>query len=164
VGLIIAFTGTVVLMHKDLNTDNGILKGALMGLVASLFYASFYISAQSGRRYLDTLSFLFFSTFAATLVLGLVLMINGYSVKGYDSYTYLHFLALGIGVQVAGWFFVNYAQGYLPATIVAPTLLAQPLLTAVLAILLLKEYLTLWHILGGIVVIAGIYLIHYSKN
>ena len=77
--------------------------------------------------------------------------------------TWILFFAIGIGVQVFGWMMVNFAQGYLPASIVSATLLGQPVLTAMFAIVLLKEKLTLWHIGGGLIVIAGIYLVHNSK-
>ena len=47
--------------------------------------------------------------------------------------TYLSFVALGILVQFVGWLLINFAQGYLRASIVAPVLLVQPVLTALLA-------------------------------
>ena len=73
-------------------------------------------------------------------------------------------VAIGLGVQVFGWFLISYSQGYLPATIVSPTLLGQPLITAFLAAFLLKEKLTSMHIIGGLVVIAGIYVVHFSRR
>jgi drug/metabolite transporter (DMT)-like permease len=63
-----------------------------------------------------------------------------------------------------GWFSINYAQGHLPATIVAPTMLGQPLTTAVLSVLLLGETFTVWKIVGGLAVLTGVYLTHRSQN
>jgi drug/metabolite transporter (DMT)-like permease len=71
---------------------------------------------------------------------------------------------LGILVQFLGWFLINYAQGYIRASVVAPTLLGQPVLTALLAIPLLGETFTLRHIAGGLTVLAGIYLVVWSRN
>jgi drug/metabolite transporter (DMT)-like permease len=64
---------------------------------------------------------------------------------------------------VAGWLAINYAQGYLPASIVAPTLLGQPVVTAILAVILLGEQFTSWHIAGAVVVLGGVYLVHWSR-
>jgi drug/metabolite transporter (DMT)-like permease len=43
-------------------------------------------------------------------------------------------------------------------------LLGQPVVTAVLAVLLLEERFMIWHILGGVVVLSGVYLVHWSRS
>jgi drug/metabolite transporter (DMT)-like permease len=58
---------------------------------------------------------------------------------------------------------INYAQGHIPAAIVSPTMLAQPLITAILAGLFLNETFTPWHLFGGAMVILGVYLVHRSR-
>jgi len=67
-------------------------------------------------------------------------------------------------IQAGAWFLINFAQGHLPASLVAPTLLAQPVLTGVVAFLLLGEALTLWQIAGGVIVVIGIYTVHFAKQ
>jgi len=47
---------------------------------------------------------------------------------------------------------------------VAPVLLIQPVLTALLAIPLLGEMLTPWHVAGGLVVLVGVYVVIWSRN
>ncbi len=56
----------------------------------------------------------------------------------------------------------NLAAGraLLPASIVSPTLLGQPVLTALFAVLLLSQSLDSRQILGGLVALAGIYLVN----
>jgi drug/metabolite transporter (DMT)-like permease len=164
VGLFIAMAGMVLLIHRDFDSNTKIETGALMGTVAGLFYGIFYLFSQSGRKLLNTLHFLYISTLSSALVLLTLMLIIGHDFKGYDSHTYLVFLGIGIGVQVCGWYLINYSQGYLPASTVAPTLLGQPVLTAFLAIWLLNEKLTIWHISGGLIVVAGVYIVHYSRS
>lgn len=164
VGLVVAITGMVILIHRDLDSDARIGTGALMGTLAGVFYGIFYLFSQSGRKHLSTLHFLFISTLSSAILLFILMIIFRYNFTGYDQHTYLVFLGIGLGVQVFGWYLINYSQGYLPASTVAPTLLGQPVLTAFLAIWLLHERLTVWHISGGIIVVAGIYLVHYSRN
>ncbi len=163
-GIVVAIAGMVLLIHRDLdsNTNNG--AGALMGTVAGIFYGIFYLFSQSGRKLLSTLHFLYISTLSSAILLLILMLILKYNFTGYDRHTYLIFLGIGIGVQVCGWYLINYSQGYLPASTVAPTLLGQPVLTAFLAIWLLNEKLTVWHISGGLVVVAGIYIVHYSRT
>jgi drug/metabolite transporter (DMT)-like permease len=43
-------------------------------------------------------------------------------------------------------------------------MLAQPMVTAFLAVLLLGETLSLWQIVGGATVLAGVYIVHRSRQ
>jgi drug/metabolite transporter (DMT)-like permease len=163
VGLFIAIFGMVLLIHRDLSGNSNITKGALMGAAAGLFYGIFYLVSEQGRKLINTLRFLFIFTLSSGTVLTIFMLMLGYHFTGYDRFTYTIFLVTGIGVQVCGWFLINYSQGYLPASTVAPTLLGQPVITFFLAMWLLKEHLSVWHITGGAIVVMGIYLVHFSR-
>ena len=86
----------------------------------------------------------------------------------------LPYLALGVGIlafigaavipQLGGYLSVGYAQGHLPASVVSPTMIGQPVMTALLAIPLLGETLHGYQVLGGLVVLAGIYMVHRSRS
>ncbi len=163
VGLVVAMIGAALVLGQDLSLDGDTGLGTFLGLGAAFFYGGYYLLTQRGRNHLDTLSFFWLSSFSSAVLLFVLNVGLGRPFVGYDTPTYLNFLALGIIAQVAGWLAINYVQGYLPASIVAPTLLGQPVMTAVLALILLEEQFTLWHILGGTVVLTGIYLVHWSR-
>jgi drug/metabolite transporter (DMT)-like permease len=112
---------------------------------------------------MDVISFFWFSVLGSSLVLFLIGAIRGVSFVDYPLESYLYFLAAGIITQVIGWFAINYAQGHLPATIVSPTLLGQPVMTAVLAVVLLNENITFWQFVGGTAIVFGIFLVHRSR-
>jgi len=57
-----------------------------------------------------------------------------------------------------------YALGHLPAPIVAPTMVLQPVVTALLAIPLLKEIPTIWQGVGGFIALIGIYIVNRSHQ
>jgi drug/metabolite transporter (DMT)-like permease len=163
-GLLLAMTGVAIVLGRGLGGVDHPWQGTALGLVAALFYASFYIATQEGRKYLDTISYLWLSTLSAAGALLVICLVLGQPLVGYDSRTYLSFLALGILVQFGGWFLINYAQGYIRASVVAPTLLGQPVLTALLAVPLLGETFSPGHIAGGFTVLAGIYIVVWSRN
>ena len=60
--------------------------------------------------------------------------------------------------QAGGWLLINYALGDLPASTAVIVLLGQPVVTGLLSIPLLGELLTPRQVLGGLVVLPGIYL------
>lgn len=162
-GLILAMFGALLVLGADFTRGSELGLGTFLGLLAAVFYGAYYLVTQRGRVYLNTLSYFWITTFTAALVLLVINFILGNPLIGYSPQTYLSFFGLGVIAQVLGWLTINYAQGYLPASIVAPTLLGQPVVTAFLAVLLLGETFSPWHIFGGILVLAGVYIVHRSR-
>ncbi len=164
IGLLVALTGVTFLMIQDLYQPDGIFKGLILGFFAGMFYAGFMLFTQIGRKYLNTISYLFISSLATTIFLGIFVLIQDIEFVGYTPKAWTLFIIMGVMIQAGAWFFINFAQGYLPASLVSATLLAQPVLAAVIAFIMLGEKLTVWQIVGGIIVIIGIYTVHFAKQ
>ncbi len=163
-GLSLSLAGVTLLVVHDLYHPTGMMKGLLLGLLAGFFYAGFLVLTQPGRRYLNTITFLYISSFATTVFIGIFLLANGLSFTGYPAKSWIIFLIMGVSMQAGAWFLINYSQGHLPASLIAPTLLTQPVLAGIIAYFLLGEVLTFWQFIGGIVVVAGIYQVHFSRT
>ncbi len=163
VGLAIAMVGAAMVLGVDLLNAAEVGLGTLLGLLAAVFYGAYYLVTQRGRTSLSTLSYFWITTASAAVLLLLLNLSLGRPITGYDRSTVLYFLAIGLIVQLLGWFLINYAQGYLPASIVAPTLLAQPVITAIVAVMLLGETFTTGHIVGGLIVLTGVFIVHRSR-
>lgn len=162
-GLVLAMVGALLVLGTDLSQGLELGIGTFLGLLAAVFYGAYYLVTQRGRVYLNTLSYFWITTASAASVLLVINLGLGNSLIGYSPQTYLAFLGLGIIAQLLGWLTINFAQGYLPASIVAPTLLGQPVVTAFFAVLLLGESFTIGHILGGLLVLTGVYIVHRSR-
>ena len=164
IGLFIAMVGVVIVLNVDIARTFEFGLGATYGLLAAIFYGGFMLAAQISRKHINTLPFFWISTSSSALFLLLMNIIAGNSFTGYDNSTWYYFIALGVIVQIGGWQLINYAQGYLTASLVAPTLLGQPVVTAIAAILLLDESFSIWNIIGGVAVLVGIFILHRSRN
>jgi drug/metabolite transporter (DMT)-like permease len=68
-------------------------------------------------------------------------------------------LAITVGPQIMGHTVFNWALRYVEASIVSGTILAEPVVSALLAWLILAEKPGLQTILGGAVVLAGLFLL-----
>jgi len=75
---------------------------------------------------------------------------------GYSSSNYLLFFPLALIPQLIGHTTFNWALKYIPASLVAVTILGEPVGSTILAFLILGEGLTSWKILGGISIFIGI--------
>ena len=76
----------------------------------------------------------------------------------------LALLALGLVSQLGAYLALVYALGHLPATITSVGLLAQVPLTALLAMALLREPLSAAQVAGGVIVLAGIYVVNRGEG
>lgn len=164
IGLFLALIGTGIILGIDSLKNLTLGFGSLFGLFAGIFYGGYFLITQEGRRILDSLSYFWLAVTSSTVILLVVSLVLGQQLWGYSPQTYANFLALGVITQVSGWLAINYVQGYLPATIVSPTILGQPVITALLAVILLGESFTSWQVLGGFAVLTGVIIVHRSRS
>ncbi len=162
-GLALALVGAAIILGVDGLRDFRFGLGSFYGLAAGVFYGGFFLLAQRGRVHIDSVRFFWFSVLGSAAVLFLISLLGGFSFVDYSSGTFGILLINGLVVQGLGWFAINYAQGFLPATIVSPTMLGQPVVTAVLAGLLLGEAFTPLQLVGGAAIMGGIYTVHWSR-
>lgn len=161
-GLLVAIVGAAVILGVDALHDVGL--GTLFGILSSVFYGGYFLVVQRSRQKLSTLTSFWLSAVFTTLILLVMARVLGQPLTGYSKLTYLYLLALGLIIQVGGQMGLAYSLGYLPASIVSPTLLLQPALTGLLAMPLLGEMLSWIQVLGGLAVLGGVYIVHRSRR
>jgi len=159
-GLLTALAGAGILLGGDFLAGAAAGLGGLLALAAGFFYAGFFLATQRAREGLGAFTSWWLSALASALGLLLACLLLGQPLTGYTTAAYLNFLALALVTQVGSYLFVNYALGHLPASIVSPTLLLQPIATLLLAIPLLGERPDLGRALGGLLVVAGVWIVN----
>jgi drug/metabolite transporter (DMT)-like permease len=164
IGLALTLTGATIVLGSDFILHPTFGWGDVMALVAGFFYAGYYLFTQQGRKRLDTLSYIWWMCLSSSLVLLIISLIFGMPIFGYSQQTYLAFLGSALITQVGGYLATTYALGHIPASIVSPTMIGQPVMTALLAIPFLGEILPTHQWLGGLGVIIGIFLVHRSRE
>lgn len=162
--LVITLSGAAAVLGADFVQHPSLSWGDLLGLGAGVFYAGYLLTTQSARRGLGTLPYVWMVGLASSVVLLGICLALGMPLTGYSGQTYLAFFGLALVTQVVGYLAVGYALGHLPAAFVAPTMVGQPVVTAALAIPLLGEIPTAAQSLGGLAVLAGVLLVHRSRN
>ena len=163
-GLLLAMAGTVFILGLDSLRAATLGIGTLFGLLAGIFYGGYLLITQVGRRSLDSLTYFWLAAASSTASLFVLCVILRQPLTGYPAITFLNFLAVGLITQVLGYLTINYALGYLPASVVSPTLLGQPVVTALLAGRLLGEELSAWQLVGGVAVLVGVFIVHRSRH
>jgi drug/metabolite transporter (DMT)-like permease len=163
-GMLLALVGAAVILGQDFIVHPSLGAGDLIGLSAGFFYGMFFLAAERARDGLSALTSWWISAAVCTIALLALSLILQQPLFGYTLETYYNLIALALIVQVGGWFAINYALGHLPASLVSPTLLLQPVITAIIAVPLLNQPLGLIQLCGGLVVLLGIYIVHRANT
>ncbi len=163
-GLAITMIGAALIMGTDFILHPRFGIGDLMATFTGFFYGGYYLFTERSRVHFGPVSHVFLVGIGASLTLFIVNNILQYPLTGFDKRTWLVFLVSAIVSQVIGYMALAYALGHLPASIVAPTMVLQPVVTAILAIPLLDEVPNIWQGLGGVVALIGIYIINQNHH
>lgn len=134
------------------------LIGNLLALTGAWMAAGYLLIGRKVRPLISLRSYtlLVYST-AAVVLIGLAAA-NGYSFIGYPLPIFGWFVLLAIIPQVIGHSSFNWALRYLPATFVSLALLGEPVGATILAMIFLRELPLINEIIGGAMILAGIYL------
>ena len=161
-GLLLALSGAALIVGTDFLTHPTFGIGDLMASAAAIFYASYQLITQRGRVHIDPFRYTWLVGVSATTGMLAMNLMLGNSFSGYTTQTWWIFLATAIVSQMIGYLAISYALGHLPASIVSPTLIGQPILTTLLAIPLLGEIPRPIQWIGGAVALAGIYIVNQA--
>jgi drug/metabolite transporter (DMT)-like permease len=164
IGLLLTLAGAGIVLGTDFLQNPSLGIGDLLALTAGVFYAGYFLVTQRGRLHWDTLSYVWIVGLVSSLCLLGISLTMEMPITGYPLQSYLAFLGAAIVSQTGGYLAVGYALGHLPASLVAPTMIGQPVVTALLAIPLLGESLHSTQIMGGLAVLVGIYIVHTSRE
>ena len=172
VGLLLATTGGIIIASGDAcEWQNGLrcpslavalqgraLWGNFLALIGAWAVSGYLMIGRRLRAQVSLVPYISVVYGIAAILLILIALGRGQSFLGYQPQTYFWMLMLGLVPQLIGHSTYNWALRYLSATLVAITTLGEPLGSAILAYLILNEIPTLFTIVGGALILTGIYL------
>lgn len=164
VGTVVALIGIGSILDFNQLRRANISWADSLALIASFFYAIYLLTTQEVRKKLDTFSFMTFATLGSTFMLAISATITGVSLAIPQSDVWPALIGLGLVTHVIGWLAINYALGYIPSTIASVSLLSQAVWTAIFGYFFIGEELHFNQLLGGIIVLIGIWMVNYKKK
>ena len=157
-GLLLALGGVGVIVSADLSRHVTLGSGDAMAVAAAACFAVYLMATERVRTTTSTTAFLRMAMISSTIFLLLVNLALRVPLTIPPGRSLWALLGLGLISQLGGYLALTYALGHLPATVTSVTLLSQGPLTAVMAAILLGEPLSIAQILGGTLVLVGIFL------
>lgn len=180
VGLVVAILGGAIIGLSDACAwDAGLrcpdlgqilqeraMWGNFLALVGAWTVSGYLIIGRKLRTTLNVslIPYIFLVYGMAAIALLLLMFAAGQSPFGYPAPTYGWIVLLAGFPQLIGHSIYNWALRYLPAAFVAITTLVEPIGSAILAYFLLRETPAAGVLLGGMLILAGIYLASRPAN
>ena len=163
-GLTITLLDAALIMGTDFLLHPRFGVGDAMAIFTGVFYGGYFLFTERSRTFFDPVSHIWLVGIGASISLFIINAVLGNALTGYPAQSWVVFLMTAVVSQVIGYMSLAYALGYLPASVVAPTVVLQPILTALLAIPLLGEIPTIWQGIGGVIALIGIYVVNRSHQ
>jgi drug/metabolite transporter (DMT)-like permease len=155
-GIGLSVLGSGLISFGDMAVSGEALAGDGLALLGAVAVSGYFLVGRKMRRGQNLLSYIFpvYST------AGVVLVILAYFFRdpffGYKASNYFLFFLLALIPQLVGHTSFNWALKYIPASLVAITVLGEPVGSTILAYFILDEGLNLWKVFGGLTIFMGI--------
>jgi drug/metabolite transporter (DMT)-like permease len=159
-GIALAIAGTALIAGGGSGSGNTALFGNVLALVGAVAMAVYVLIGRSLRTGgVGAIPYSIVGYSVAALALLPVARVSGVQLWGYSATTWFWLFVITLGPQLLGHTVLNWALEYVRAAIVSGAILAEPVIAALLAWLVLSEKPGLATLLGGLVVLAGLYLL-----
>ena len=159
VGLIIAIVGGGIVQSGDISLNSANLFGNSIALLSALFLAITFVLAEEIRQETDNVVYGRSLFFVASITVLFIAATAGDSILNFKPGDIPWFLFLGLVPSIFGHNLLNYAVKYITPTAVSSVPLGEPIIASIFALLLFGEAIPFGALLGGPIVLIGVYII-----
>tara|TARA_X000001036_G_scaffold230200_1_gene215075 strand:- start:285 stop:1181 length:897 start_codon:yes stop_codon:yes gene_type:complete len=164
IGTSVALAGILILFSGDLLDNPGNFMGNLFAFISGILAGLYYLSGRKLRKIISLPTYAFVVYLFSFLTMFTVVLIQNLSYSNLATSEIQLFLLMALIPTLLGHTMQNWALAYLPAYVVSISLLAEPIGSGLLAWLFFQEIPSFGVILGGLIVIAGLYFVIIAEE
>jgi drug/metabolite transporter (DMT)-like permease len=158
ISIVISVIGGAIIGAGDFATGGQALWGDFLALLGSICAAMYLLLGRNLRRKLSLLAYVIICYGSAAIILWGLVIALGLQVVGFSSGTYAAFVGMALISQIIGHTSYNWALKWFSASLIAVSLLGEPIGATILAYIIFDESLTWTKFIGGSLILAAIYL------
>lgn len=155
-GILLAILGSALIGGGDL--ASGRFYGDMLALASGLFIAVYFIVGRQVRSRVDAWPYTSIVSAVAVLVLWPAAALFNLPLTGFELKEWFLFFLLALGPGIAGHGILNWTLKYVKAPVVSVSVLGESVGASILAYIFFRELLLWYQIIGGIFILAGIYM------
>ena len=164
IGTTIALGGILTLFGGDLLDNPGNFRGNFFAFISGILAGLYYLSGRKLRKTISLQTYAFVVYLFSFLTMFIIVLIQNLNYDNLPISEIQLFLLMALIPTLLGHTMQNWALGYLPAYIVSISLLAEPIGSGLLAWLFFQEIPSFGVILGGLIVIIGLYVVILAEE
>ena len=154
----LAFVGAVmVALSGGTGGERGRL-GNIFALLSALLLALYTTIGASTRQRMSNTAYTFVAYAFAAITVAVVAVASGTPLAGYGANNWLTALGMAVLCTLLGHSIFTWGLEYLPPAYISTVKLLEPVFAAVWGMLLFRESPTLLVVVGGIIVIVGVFI------
>jgi drug/metabolite transporter (DMT)-like permease len=157
-GIALAVVGGAAMAGGDLSVGRDAILGDLLALAGAVMAAVYFVLGRRVRARLSLGAYVGVVYPVAALALVVLALLTGAPLHGYDGRTWTALLLLALVPQLIGHSLLNWSLRWLSAPFVAVAILAEPVVSTLVAIPVLREWPSALQVAGGVVLLGGVAL------
>jgi drug/metabolite transporter (DMT)-like permease len=158
IGIAVCLAGAALVSYGDWTLGFKPLLGDMLALAGAIAVAGYFLIGRRLRQTTGVLSYAAIVYGSAALVLLFSVFVFQYPLLGYSTTTYIMLVLLALIPQTIGHLSLTWSLRFVSATLVTVAVLGEPIGATVLAFIILNEAPTLTQVLGGALILTGIFL------
>ena len=163
-GIIVALIGTAIISGGDINLGREYIYGDFLAVAGAVFAGIYLFIGRQLRPRMDNLSYIFPVYTIAAITLLIINLFQGENIIDFPAKTWVFFLLLAIVPTVVGHSLYNWLLKYVSAHLVATTILGEPIGATVLAIFFFSQIPGWATVIGGTLILSGIFIVLKKDN
>ena len=163
-GILVTLIGAYIIGWHDFSAARSSLTGNIFAVIGAMAVAGYLLIGRKLRPMLDTMSYVSVVYGVAAAIILIPTIFKGYPLFDYRPQTFILLVTIALAPQVLGHTSLNWALKYFSAAAISILTLTEPVGASILALIILKEKLTLMKIVGGLVILAGVATVLLSES
>ncbi|MFB6081731.1 MAG: DMT family transporter [Halanaeroarchaeum sp.] len=167
-GILVALVGSVVMSAGGLLGTGVIgpnpLYGNLLAILGAVMAAGYVLAGRSLRQRLPLVPYVLVVYSVSTVALLAFTVGQGAPLGGYPPREWVLFVAMAVGPGLFGHTVINWALKYVESSVVSVSLLGEPVGSALLALVIFTEVPGLATLVGGSIVLLGIFVTSRART
>jgi len=158
ISIIVSVIGAAIIGFGDFDTAGKALWGDMLAIFGAVCAAIYLLFGRNLRRKLSLLPYVSICYGSAAIILWLVVLFLNLPITGYSTQTVAAFWAMALVSQLIGHSSYNWSLKWFSTSLVAVSLLGEPIGSTLLAYIIFDEGLTWLKLIGGLFILSAIYI------
>lgn len=157
-----ALAGSFLIAFSDSKAEGGHLYGDLLSLLSAVAVAVYTLLGRAARKTMSTTAYTYIVYVACAITLVTLTAVQGHPIHAFEPSAIAVGFLLSVFSTILGHSIFSWCLKYFSPSFISASKLCEPIVAAIVAAIVFQEIPVLLQVIGGVIVIAGVFL--YSRE